>query len=545
MNRTSAHDSGSQVLLIGLDSADAELIDQWCQAGYLPNIERLRKQGVWGDLGTTAEVMHVSAWPSIYTGTHPGKHGMYHAYQITAGEQNVHRTLAEECAQLPFWKFLDDAGRRCIVMDAFMDYRLENFKGIQILEYGTWTWFTEPKSTPNGLYKEIVRRFGRYPAPEHTLVLDVPEPRRFRDQLIAGAQTKARVVKWLLKEKPWGMAFVTFGEPHAAGHYLWHVSDETYVAHNCPDPELRTAMRDVYAAVDAAIGEIVDSLDDSVTVMVTSGDGMGPNYAGCHLMPEVLHKLGLYFSANVGGADAGQQGAGQSAPKKSVLAAVREAIPLSVRQSISRCLPRSLHYKLSMKWANADIDWTRSRVFTIPNANEGYLRVNLTGREPEGIVGVGSEYHALLDELRREIAQLVNPLNGHHAVDRIHLTDSVFPGERRQNLPDVVVTWDVDAKVLAELASDSCGVVHKKANYETAPYYTGNHRPRAFVVARGPGISAGAVLENGHIIDIAPTILAMLGVEPPAHFDGQIWGEFLGEPAQARNVSLRCQGAAG
>jgi len=95
MNTISAHDSGSQVLLIGLDSADAELIDQWCRAGHLPNIERLRNQGVWGNLGTTAEVMHVSAWPSIYTGTHPGKHGMYHAYQITAGEQNVHRTLAE------------------------------------------------------------------------------------------------------------------------------------------------------------------------------------------------------------------------------------------------------------------------------------------------------------------------------------------------------------------------------------------------------------------------------------------------------------------
>ena len=35
----------------------------------------------------TAEVMHVSAWPSIYTGTTPGHHGMYHAYQARAGEQ--------------------------------------------------------------------------------------------------------------------------------------------------------------------------------------------------------------------------------------------------------------------------------------------------------------------------------------------------------------------------------------------------------------------------------------------------------------------------
>src|SRR5262245_35316581 len=74
--------AGPRILLIGLDSADADLIERWCQEGYLPTLQSLRQAGIWGRLGTTAEVMHVSAWPSIYTGTTPGKHGMYHAYQI-------------------------------------------------------------------------------------------------------------------------------------------------------------------------------------------------------------------------------------------------------------------------------------------------------------------------------------------------------------------------------------------------------------------------------------------------------------------------------
>jgi hypothetical protein len=53
-----------------------------------------------------------------------------------------------------------------------------------------------------------------------------------------------------------------------------------------------------YAVVDTAIGKIMRDLDASVSVIVTSGDGMGPNYAGCHLIPEVLHKLGLYCAAS-------------------------------------------------------------------------------------------------------------------------------------------------------------------------------------------------------------------------------------------------------
>jgi len=512
--------AGNKVLLIGLDSADSELIDRWCAGGHLPTLARLRAEGMWSPLRTTAEVMHVSAWPTIYTGTLPGKHGMYHAYQVRAGEQEIHRTRAEDCSQPPFWKFLDDAGRRCIVMDAFMDYRLQGFSGIQVVEYGTWTWFTTPASTPSRVFKEIVSRFGRYPAPEHTQVLNVPEPREFRDRLVKGASVKADVANWLLDTYPWDMCFLSFGEPHAAGHFLWHVEDTGYPSHPASGIDgLEFCMRETYAAVDAAIGRIIDRLDDSVTVMITSGDGMGPNYSGCHLIPEVLHKLDLFHSAHVGVAE--RESAER--PKKGVLASIREAIPLSVRHSISRCLPHDLHYRLSMKWANSGIDWTRSQAFCIPNANEAYVRVNRLGREPQGIVPDDRAYRALIGSLDAEFQTLINPANGSRAVHRIFDTDQVFPGPMRGNLPDLVVTWDPGAKILAELESNSAGRVCKQAGYETAPYYTGNHRPNAFVLARGPSISRGSSIDGGHIVDIAPTILELLGVEPPAHFDGRAW----------------------
>jgi predicted AlkP superfamily phosphohydrolase/phosphomutase len=526
--------TGPRLLVIGLDSADAALIERWCQEGYLPTLQALRQQGTWGRLGTTAEVMHVSAWPSLYTGTTPGKHGMYHAYQIRAGEQDVHRTRADECAQPPFWKFLDDAGRRCIVMDAFMNYPLEGFRGIQILEYGTWTWFAEPLATPNGVWKEIISKFGHYPAPEHTKVLTRPEPSRFRDQLIAGATVKGKVVRWLMQEKPWDMFFVTFGEPHPAGHYLWHLEDTSYPAH--PAEEVRGlthAVRDVYAAVDAAIGDILRDLDDAVTVIVTSGDGMGPNYAGCHLMPEILHRLGMFYAASVGHTSSSNTAAGTSArPKKSALSTIRDTIPLSVRRAVSRCLPRHLQHQLSMKWTNANIDWTRTKAFCLPNANEGYVRLNLQGREPQGIVERGKVYEELLAELQAYFRELVNPQNGRIAAQQVVCTDTVFPGEQRQHLPDIVVNWDIETRVLADLASERCGLVSKAAGYETAPYYTGNHRPAAFVLARGPQIAEHDVLTGGHIVDIAPTILTMLGVDPPRHLDGRVWHTFLGQPSR-------------
>jgi predicted AlkP superfamily phosphohydrolase/phosphomutase len=507
-----------RVLLIGLDSADADLIDGWVDGGYLPNFARLRQQGIRGRLGTSAEVMHVSAWPTLYTGTTPGHHGLYHAYQIRAGSQLIHRTEPTQCGQPPFWKQLDAAGRRCIIFDAFMNYRLPDFRGIQILDYGTWTWFGEPGSTPPGMLRGIRRRFGPYPAPEHSNFLQVPDDTRaFANQLIAGARLKSRIVQALATEEDWDLLFVTFGEPHGAGHYLWHVGDPSYPTHPAVANDVNL-VRDVYAGVDAAIGEILASLDDRTTVIVTSGDGMGPNYSGCHLMPEMLHRLGHFYAGNVGGGDARS-----TAPKKGLLATLRQAVPFGLRQSITRCLPRSVRYRMSMKWVNSGIDWSRSRLFCIPNSNEGYFRVNLRGREPQGIVDPGAEYRDLVGSLCAELASLRNPANGLPAADHVFDMDRVFSGARRGDLPDAVINWNLAAQVTDQLESPAAGHIRGPAGHAISPFYNGNHRAAAFVLARGPGLGAGQSLEGGNILDIAPTVLSLLGVDPPAHYEGRAW----------------------
>lgn len=514
-----------KVLLIGLDSADAELIRRWSDEGHLPTFAKLRAEGVWAELDTTAKVMHVSAWPSLYTGTRPGKHGMYHAYQIKAGDQDVHRTRADEIGQPPFWKHLDAAGVKTIVFDAFMNAPLEGFGGIQILEYGTWTWFEEPGATPNEMWRSLTSRFGAYPAPEHTKIHGRPEAQPFLDDLLAGARVKGEALRWLLKGEAWDLCFVTFGEPHPAGHYLWHVADPDYPLYPGAAGAIDTAVRDVYAAVDRAIGQTLEELGDDVTVMITSGDGMGPNFAGCQHVPEALHRLDLYHGADVGRPKP-EPGA-EARPKKSLASRLRGMVPLELRRAVNRCLPASVQHRLSMKWQNADIDWSRTRAFCIPNANEGYVRINRAGREPKGLVD-DSELAQHLAEIQGALSELTVPGTGAKAVEAIHDVERLFPGGRRGDLPDLSVTWSNEARVLAELESDRIGHIQGKPGHETAPYYTGNHRPTAFVLARGPGLPAGGTIEGGDVVDLAPTLLAHFGVTVPEVMDGTPWSVFAG-----------------
>jgi predicted AlkP superfamily phosphohydrolase/phosphomutase len=274
----------------------------------------------------------------------------------------------------------------------------------------------------------------------------------------------------------------------------------------------------VYRAVDEALAAILEGVGKSTTVLVTSGDGMGPNYSGCHHVPEALHRMGLFHGAGVGAA-----AAPGALPKKKggLAAAVRQAIPLSLRQAVTRCLPRSVHYRLSMKWVNAGIDWERSKAFCIPNSNEAYIRVNLQGREPHGTVEPG-EMADLLAGIEERVGELVVPETARRAVERMYPMDRVFPGSERAHLPDLSVTWDLGARTLRELVSPSLGRIAGRAGYEIAPYYTGNHRAVAFVAARGPEAPA-AVPPGGHIVDLPATVFALLGVEPPSHFEGRAW----------------------
>ena len=512
-----------KVMLIGLDLADADLIDDWCKEGYLPTLESLRKQGIWQKIKTSAEYMHLSAWPTLHTGTLPGKHGMYHAYQIRAGEQEVHRTRADECAQPFFWKYLDDAGLRCIILDAFLNYPLADFNGIQINNWGTWTWFSDPGSVPGDLWKKIIRQIGAYPAPEHSKVLEIPEPFAFRQRLIDGAHLKADLSCWLMKEYDWDFFYLTFAEPHPAGHYLYHYMDPDFPSYSADQGEkFKHALRDVYAAVDSSIGKILKTIEDHTTILIASVDGLGPNYAGCHLVPDVLSALGYYRTSDENTPTDNTDGEHITSPK-SLVKKIRDRIPYGLRRQISRYLPRHLQHQLSMKWAVSNIDWFGSKAYSIPNANEGYVRINKKGREPKGIVPQGSAYFDLCNELKEIFLETINPANGLNAVREVMCPHEKFDGARVDSLPDVIVTWNFDAKVLKSLSGRQFGRVDgSAAGYQTEPYYAGNHRPVAFFIARGPIIDKSIVLSDCHIVDIAPTILSLFDIEVPSHFDGSV-----------------------
>lgn len=73
----SAIETDRKVIVLGFDGADPDLLNQWMNEGYLPNIQKLARTGTVSGLGTTNPPESPVAWASFSTGVNPGKHGIF------------------------------------------------------------------------------------------------------------------------------------------------------------------------------------------------------------------------------------------------------------------------------------------------------------------------------------------------------------------------------------------------------------------------------------------------------------------------------------
>jgi predicted AlkP superfamily phosphohydrolase/phosphomutase len=176
-------------------------------------------------------------------------------------------------------------------------------------------------------------------------------------------------------------------------------------------------------------------------------------------------------------------------------------------------MPRSLRERVGAHLQSAHIDWSRTRAFTLPTDLEGYIRINLKGREPQGIVQPGAEYDALCANIRSSLLALKNPTTGRPAVEAVWLCHQVFAGRRQQQLPDLVVSWNDEAPITA---LEGPGL--ERIEEPSPDPRTGTHSTKGFMLAHGSGIARAT--RRGKLEQVAPTILDLLGLPAESGFDG-------------------------
>jgi predicted AlkP superfamily phosphohydrolase/phosphomutase len=312
-----------------------------------------------------------------------------------------------------------------------------------------------------------------------------------------------------MRTEPWDLFLLCFAATHRAGHQLW---DRTSLRGDSTDGELAEfddALRQVYMAADKAVGEMIDCAGEETAVLVFALHGMEVNRSRTILTSEMLSRV-------LSGPDRSQMQA--RLPR---LDRMRNAVPVRWRSVVKNRLPIFLQDWLSVFWRLRGIDWNTVRAFAQFGDLDAYVRVNLRGREAQGIVEPGQEYADLCKQIADGFRTFVDEDTGECVVEDIEFSQELFPdGAHRDSLPDLIVHWaKPSAARHRRIVSADFGAIDWPTPGHHPQGRSGDHARSGFLLSRGFETTAAG--EDASILDLAPTIYDLLGKERPGEFQGR------------------------
>lgn len=190
-------------------------------------------------------------------------------------------------------------------------------------------------------------------------------------------------------------------------------------------------------------------------------------------------------------------------------------------------------------------DWSRTAAYVLDtgDATEGRrIRINVRGREPNGIVEPGEEYSRVRERIASGVLELRDDA-GRPLVASVYRREDLYRGPHAEDGPDLVIVF-ADGVGGAWLSPDLTGYdFDGPISVQLTEGNSGNHRRDGIFIAHGRTIRPGSKV-SADIVDLCPTVLHLLGVPAPADLDGRVLSEVLVLSGAAPADSLLIEGKA-
>jgi predicted AlkP superfamily phosphohydrolase/phosphomutase len=518
-----------RLIIVGFDAVDGDLAMRWMREGKLPTLARLAERGVVAPLQSHGEHMPESSWASLITGTTPGEHGIYNWRIVRPGTVDQARMAAGGWVR-PFWSVLrersPDPKPKAVVFDVPYSGGLEDD---EVIEVGGWGLRVTRQGTswPPGLFEELRSRHGNHPDWINRDYDRSPfSERRYRRVLRGLTRTRTDLILDLLNRSEWSLAVVNYVEGHYAGHAYHHHLKSAKPPRRRARFGAPEGLLDLYREVDRNLARIVEVAGPDANVMVVSTIGLRPNEVSKELVHNTMVSLGYQVPAGPGSSDRRRAAATRVATR---------IAPRFLRHRLRRLIPVGTAERIADRAWGKSIDWSRSRAVSEAEPGSSWIRVNLEGREPHGIVSA-AERPALLAEITADLEALIGLDTGEPAVAEVIPIGAIAPGSRLDQMPDLLVRW-APGRRIRRVRHPRAGTIDDGGG----PYARTEHNGRGFLVAAGPGIAAGERPEGvpaPREFDIAPTALHMFGCPVPAAMQGEVLGWLVADQREPERADV-------
>jgi predicted AlkP superfamily phosphohydrolase/phosphomutase len=511
--------SRQKVLVIGFDGATYDLIKPLADQGLMPTFQRIMKEGVHGPLESVIPPLTGPAWTSFMTGKNPGKHALY---DFVIRSPRVYTGMPINASQRDgesIWSIISRAGKQVGVFLVPVTYPPEQVNGFMVtgmLTPAQATDFTYPQNLVADLQAAVP---GFDMAPEGTT-----HPLGREGQLLTGLDRMSTIMidstRYLMNRfSNWDFYMLVFKETDVAMHWLWRFMDASHPWYvQDADPSLRQGLQNVYRRMDECLAELLKMVGEDTLVILMSDHGAGPLDTYFHVntwlvekgfiqlkrdpatqAKRMLHKLGV-----------------TPISLYKMLIALRQGKQVAQTMRTRKKTALSFLRRVFLSFDN--VDWSTSRAYSL--GNYGQIYVNLKGRESQGIVNPGAEYEQVISELKAHLETLTDPRTGQPIQGHIYRKEEIYHGSHLGDAPDLVFLPD-------DLRLNGFGMYQFSSKSWLEPTFdrSGGHRMDGIMALYGPGIKAGLELSDTRIIDLAPTILASMGIPIPDDMDGRVLTE--------------------
>jgi predicted AlkP superfamily phosphohydrolase/phosphomutase len=493
--------------IVGLDAATFDVIDPLVDAGDLPNLGALLEHGARGVLASTTHPLTPLAWTTMVTGVNAGHHGIWDFSERDDSGYRLRLVNGSHSRAAALWTRLSRNGRRVGVVNVPFTWPAPEVDGFVIA--GMDAAAREDGMTyPRSLVDTIQERFGRLLL-DHSFPLDRNGAIDL-DYVRRSCAQRVEIARWLTEEHAPELLFTVFMAADHVHHLAW------------PDWERRgrdSVVAEVYRILDGAVGDLLDAVGARESDVMVVSDHGGGSLSGVVNLNAWLAQHGWLSYGRAKGEGARKRGHD--------LYELRRLLPDNLRYAVKQRIPRLRERAYGLRGYSI-VDWSQTQAFSY--GTFGNIVLNVRGRERDGIVEPGAPYERLRDEIAQQALELRSPA-GEQIVRAVHRREDLFNGAELEKVPDLIVefrdyAWLGKGNLTARTSSiwDDVSIHPSQGQV-----YAGSHRPDGMFVLAGPS-SRSAETSGAGILDIAPTVLFLLGEPIPGELEGRLLAEAL-DPA--------------
>jgi predicted AlkP superfamily phosphohydrolase/phosphomutase len=235
---------------------------------------------------------------------------------------------------------------------------------------------------------------------------------------------------------------------------------------------------DIYREVDRQIARLVKVAGSDATVFIFSLHGMEPARGVPNILDSLLYHLGFARFMSQGTRSWAERA-------RSALSGTKHRAPPRLKKLAHNVLPYPVKLRLWNPTFLPAYDWSRTRAFSLPTDQHGWIRLNVLGREAKGIVP--PEQYDETGDLLEDALRTLTTKDGRPLVRDVLRLSRGAEEALLQELPDLVVHWD--------MAAFDSPVQIKNSSLRAYPLetkYTGLHAPDGFCIIKGGPSAAGS-----------------------------------------------------